>query len=164
MRHTLRIIMITFIVLGLFCIFLLVSGLIDLKEGKAYKARCTAATEGTVTYFYTREEHITFSEYGANDSGDTEIAYKFNVNSLELSGDRSYGKYISDVNYSKGDRITVHYNPDAPYENYPDKYCYQVESAKHRLEIVAIVWGVYIVCLVAHIVIKTRHPEKYIFY
>lgn len=162
MKHYLLIVRITFIVLGLFCILLLVSGLQDLKEGKAYKARCTATTKGTVTYFYNREEreeyHLGHYVY---DAGDTEIAYNFKVNSLELSGDRHYGKYMGDTKYSEGDSITVHYNPDALYENYPDKYCYHLEVAKQRLETVAIVWIVYILFLVIFIVRRIRHPEKF---
>ena len=162
MKHYLLIVRITFIVLGLFCILLLVSGLQDLKEGKTYKARCTATTKGTVTYFYNREEreeyHLGHYVY---DAGDTEIAYKFKVNSLELSGDRHYGKYMGDAKYSEGDSITVHYNPDALYENYPDKYCYHLEVAKQRLETVAIVWIVYILFLVIFIVRRRLHPEKF---
>ena len=157
MRHTLRIIMITFIVLGLFCIFLLVSGLIDLKEGKAYKARCTATTEGTVTYFYSREEREYYLSKHYSDSGDTSISYKFYANSLEYSGHRSYGEYFSDMQYSEGDRITIHYNPDAPYENYPDNHCYHVVAAKKRLEIVAIAWSIYLVFLIIFIVCGRRH-------
>ena len=58
MKHYLLIVRITFIVLGLFCILLLVSGLQDLKEGKAYKARCTATTKGTFTT-ERKEKNIT---------------------------------------------------------------------------------------------------------
>ena len=61
MKHYLLIVRITFIVLGLFCILLLVSGLQDLKEGKAYKARCTAPQKVLSLTFTTerKEKNIT---------------------------------------------------------------------------------------------------------
>ena len=154
MKHYLLILRITFIVLGIFFIFMLVLALNNLKEGKAYRARCTETTEGTVTYFSKIKG-------GRHHSSETTLAYKFKLKGFEYTADHKYGKNYSNMNYSKGDRITVHYNPDKPYENYADRFCYHEEVAKERLSIVGIVWAVYLIFLTIHIVTSVRSPEKF---
>ena len=157
MKHYLLIVRICFVVVALLFAFFLLSVLKDIKDGKAYKERCTETTEGTVTYFNKRSGGR-FSRY------ETRISYTFKVGSYENTAQHTFQKYISSMNYSEGDRITVHYNPEKPFENYVDNYCYKLESAEHNLWIVRIAWLIYFAVLAVHIVEWKRHPEKYIFY
>ena len=157
MKHYLLIIRICFVVIALLFILLHLSALRDIKEGKAYKARCTETTEGTVLYFHK-------SVGGRHSNTETSISYKFNANGYELTAQHTFYKYISSMDYSEGDRVMIHYNPENPFENYSNNYCYKVEESEHRLSIVGIAWLIYFAVLAVHIVEWKRHPEKYIFY